>query len=270
MLLFALGACDAGIGESYNSGAGNSENAEDENADEGETDPEAEQQPELPKEAQYPYQVNAELAKVYLKYNITDEAIRLFDLAIQQQLKQTNTEDAELWIGLADALKNKGRKEEAALAYNKSLEILERILPNAQSNQHHNLIITRIAQVCAVLGNDEKRVGYLGRLKADENNAGEQLELAQIFQQIGNADKSEAHFNRALELTEDNEAERARVKVAYANMLFATERYDEALPMARTAMETEQASEETRKLARRLVFELYEARGEADKLDFKD
>ncbi|MCA8945130.1 MAG: hypothetical protein KDB29_02780, partial [Planctomycetes bacterium] len=51
-------------------------------------------QPELPKEAAYPYQVNAEVARVYLKYNIIDEALRLFDLAIAQQYQQTGSEDA--------------------------------------------------------------------------------------------------------------------------------------------------------------------------------
>lgn len=226
--------------------------------------------PAPPKEAQYPHQVNAELAKVYLKYNITDEAIRLFDLAIQQQLKQTNSEDAENWIGLGDALKNAGRSKEATLSYKRALQILEQVLSNAETNQQHNHVIGRIAAVCAVLGMNEKRLECLTKLKADDDVPAQQLELAQIFHQIGNVEKAEKHFKRALELTTDEPAQESQVKVAYANMLFALERYDDALPMAKASAESEQASDETRKLARRLVFEIYEATGETDKLDFKD
>ena len=226
--------------------------------------------PAPPKEANYPYQVNAELARVYLKYNITDEAMRLYDLAIQQQLKQTNTEDAELWIGLGDALKNAERKEEAVKAYQRALQILEIVLPNAKTVQQHNHIIERTAAVCAVLGLEDERVDALAKLKADDDNPAQQLELARIFQQLGNVEKSEAHFTRAMELTQEDPAQHAVVRVAYGNMLFGLERYDDAMPLAKAAMDTEQADKDTRKAARRLVFELYEARGEADKLEFKD
>lgn len=69
-----------------------------------------------PKEARYPHQVIAALAKVYLQYGIIDEALRLYDLAIVQQLKQTNTEDAENWIGLADALVKAKEAQKASQA----------------------------------------------------------------------------------------------------------------------------------------------------------
>jgi tetratricopeptide (TPR) repeat protein len=227
-------------------------------------------EPEVPREAAYPYQVNAELAKVYLKYNITDEAIRLFDLAITQQRTQTNTEDAENWIGLGDALKNAGRTDEARLSYQRALQILEHVLANAKDNQQHNFIIGRIAAVCNVLGLKDKRLDYLSKLKADTDNANQQLELAAIFRQVGNAEKAEVHYQRALELTQEDPAAGAVVRVAYGDMLFALERYEEALPLAKAAAEAEGADDKTRKAARRLLFELYEARGESDKLEFKE
>ncbi len=39
-------------------------------------------------EESYPYQLNADLARVFLRYGLTDKAIRHFDLAITQQRAQ--------------------------------------------------------------------------------------------------------------------------------------------------------------------------------------
>src|SRR5687767_10281472 len=87
--------------------SGNSGNAPSNSSDEKSNAPAPTgdaSKPVEPKEAKYPHQVIAALARVYLQYGIIDEALRLYDLAIVQQLRQNNTEDAENWIGFADAL----------------------------------------------------------------------------------------------------------------------------------------------------------------------
>lgn len=226
-------------------------------------------QPELPKEAAYPYQVNAEVARVYLKYNIIDEALRLFDLAIAQQYQQTGSEDAENWAGLGDALVKAKREEEAAKAYTRSLEIYKQLLPKADTNQRHNFYIQKITVLCKVLGLEKERTSYVSQLKADKDNPDQQIELGGVLEQVGQKEMAEECFKRALELTKDDPQALAVAKIAYAGMLFRAERLDEALANAKAAYETENVTDETTKAARRLLFSIYEARGEADKMEFK-
>jgi tetratricopeptide (TPR) repeat protein len=222
-----------------------------------------------PKEAAYPYQVNAELARVYLKYNIVDEALRLFDLAIAQQLKQTGSEDAENWSGLGDALARAKRLEEAALAYNRALQIYKQLLPQAKTNQLNNFYIQKIAVLCQVLNLPDERKSYLAQLKADEKDAGQQIELAGIFEQLGQKEKAETCYKRAVELSKEDPQQLAVANIAYAGMLLRAERLDEALVSAKAAYETKDLKSETKTAARRMLFNVYEARGEAEKMEFK-
>ncbi len=222
-----------------------------------------------PKEAAYPYQVNAELARVYLKYNIVDEALRLFDLAITQQLQQTGSENAENWTGLGDALVRAKRSDEAAKAYGRAAQIYRQLLPQAQNNQLHNFYLHKLAVLSQALGQNEDRLNYLAQLRADENSAAQQLELAGILEQVGQKEKAEECLKRALALTAEDAQAHATAQIAYAGMLSRSERLDEALEQAKAAHATEGLEAETRKAARRLLFEIYEARGEADKLEFK-
>lgn len=226
-------------------------------------------QPELPKEAKYPYQVNAEVARVYLKYNIIDEALRLFDLAITQQYQQTGSQDAENWAGLGDALVKADRKEEAAQAYSRSLEIYKQLLPKADTNKLHNFYIQRIALLCQLLGLNKERTNYVAQLKADENDPDQQIQLAAALENVGQKEMAEECYKRALELTKDDPQGLAVVKIAYAGMLFRAERLDEALENAKAAYDTKDVTKDTTKAARRLLFNIYEARGDADKMEFK-
>ncbi len=228
-----------------------------------------------PKEAKYPHQVIAALAKVYLQYGIIDEALRLYDLAIVQQLKQTNTEDAENWIGLADALVKAKETQKASQAYKRALAIYEKLLQEkmtggkATETKLVNFYISRIAVLYQVLGDEPNRMKYLGMLIADEKNAAEQLELAKIHAGLKNMEKAEAAFKKALELTKENLKENAIVKVEYARALHDAKRDDDALAQVKDLVNNKDLAEETRKAARRLMYDIYEARGELDKIDFK-
>jgi tetratricopeptide (TPR) repeat protein len=239
------------------------------NAGSNQGKPEAEDSQAAPKEAAYPYQVNAELARVYLKYNIVDEALRLFDLAITQQLQQTGSEDAENWTGLGDALVRAKRTDEAAKAYGRAAQIYRQLLPQAKNNQLHNFYLHKLAVLSQALGQNEERLNYLAQLRADQNSAAQQLELAGILEQVGQKEKAEECLKRALALTTDDAQAHATAQIAYAGMLSRTDRLDEALEQAKAAHVTEGLDAETSKTARRLLFEIYEARGDADKLEFK-
>lgn len=231
--------------------------------------------PVEPKEARYPHQVIAALAKVYLQYGIIDEALRLYDLAIVQQLRQTNTEDAENWIGLADALVKAKEAQKASQAYKRALAIYEKLLQEkmtggkATDTKLVNFYISRIAVLYQVLGDEPNRMKYLGMLIADEKNAAEQLELAKVHAGLKNMEKAEAAFKKALELTKDNLKENAIVKVEYARALHDAKRDDDALAQVKDLVNNKDLAEETRKAARRLMYDIYEARGELDKIDFK-
>lgn len=231
--------------------------------------------PAEPKEAKYPHQVIAALAKVYLQYGIIDEALRLYDLAIVQQLRQTNTEDAENWIGLADALVKAKEAQKASQAYKRALAIYEKLLQEkmtggkATDTKLVNFYISRIAVLYQVLGDEPNRMKYLGMLIADEKNAAEQLELAKVHAGLKNMEKAEAAFKKALELTKDNLKENAIVKVEYARALHDAKRDDDALAQVKDLVNNKDLAEETRKAARRLMYDIYEARGELDKIDFK-
>lgn len=228
-----------------------------------------------PKEAKYPHQLIAALAKVYLQYGVVDEALRLYDLAIVQQLRQTNTEDAENWIGLADALVKANEKPKAEQAYRRALAIYEKLLQEKMVNgtasepKLVNFYISRIAVLYQVLGDNANRVKYLGMLIADENNASEQLELAKIHAGLKNMEKAEVAFQRALELTKDDAKNNATVRVEYARALRDAKRDEDALAQIKDLVNNKEINEDTRKAARRLMFEIYEARGELDKIDFK-
>lgn len=231
--------------------------------------------PPEPKEAKYPHQVNAALAKVYLQYGIIDEALRLYDLAIVQQLRQTNTEDAENWIGLADALVKANEKQKAEQAYKRALAIYEKLLQEkmvagqVSDPKLANFYISRIAVLYQVLGDNASRMKYLGMLVADEKNASEQLELAKIHAGLKNNEKAEAAFKKALDLTKDNAKDNATIKVEYARALRDFKREDEALAQIKDLVNNKDIGDEARKAARRLMFEIYEARGELEKIDFK-
>ncbi len=231
--------------------------------------------PAPPKEAKYPHQVIAALAKVYLQYGIIDEALRLYDLAIVQQLRQTNTEDAENWIGLADALVKANEKQKAEQAYKRALAIYEKLLQEkmvtgqATDAKLANFYISRIAVLYQVLGDNASRLKYLGMLVADEKSASEQLELAKIHAGLKNTEKAEAAFKKALDLTKDNLKDNATIKVEYARALRDFKREDEALAQVKDLVNNKEISDDARKGARRLMFEIYEARGELEKIDFK-
>jgi hypothetical protein len=106
-------------------------------------------------------------------------------------------------------------------------------------------------------------------LVADEKSASEQLELAKIHAGLKNTEKAEAAFKKALELTKDNLKDNATIKVEYARALRDFKREDEALAQVKDLVNNKEISDEARKGARRLMFEIYEARGELEKIDFK-
>lgn len=257
------------------SGGGNGSNSPTNEASAGNTPAANGAKAADPKEAKYPHQVIAALAKVYLQYGIIDEALRLYDLAIVQQLRQTNTEDAENWIGLADALVKANEKQKAEAAYKRALAIYEKLLQEkmvggkATDAKLVNFYISRIAVLYQVLGDNASRLKYLAMLVADEKNAAEQLELAKVHANLKNWEKAEAAFKKALELTKDNLKESAIVRVEYARALREAKRDDDALAQIKELVNNKELAEETRKAARRLMYDIYEARGELDKLDFK-
>ena len=269
LLLACAVACQPTGNASANGAANNSDNAPDNAASKPET------KPEPPKEAKYPHQVIAALAKVYLQYGIIDEALRLYDLAIVQQLRQTNTEDAENWIGLADALVKANEKAKAEQAYKRALAIYDKLLQekmvggSVSDPKLANFYISRIAVLYQVLGDNANRMKYLGMLTADEKSAAEQLELAKIHAGLKNCEKAEAAFKKALDLTKDNLKDNATIKVEYARVLRDAKREDDALAQIKDLVNNKEITEEARKAARRLMFEIYEARGQLDKLDFK-
>jgi hypothetical protein len=63
--------------------------------------------------------------------------------------------------------------------------------------------------------------------------------------------------------------ESAIVRVEYARALREAKRDDDALAQIKELVNNKELAEETRKAARRLMYDIYEARGELDKLDFK-
>jgi len=220
-------------------------------------------------EAKYPFQVQAELARVYLRHNILDEALRLYELAIDTQYRQTGTWDAEVWVGFADALARAGRNQEAVNAYNHALRIYVSLFEQNQDPARHNVYVERIAAIHGVLGDRQQQAAWTARLRADENNPDQQIGLAQVHEQLGNADLAEAAWRRAHELLAEDPARQTAVSVALASLLHRTERTDDALTLARGALETEGITSETRRAAMRLLFDIYESRGELDKLEFR-
>ena len=162
-------------------------------------------------------------------------------------------------------------RAKAEQAYKRALAIYEKLLQEkmvggkAADAKLVNFYISRIAVLYQVLGDNANRLKYLGMLIADENSASEQMELAKIHAGLKNIEKAEAAFKKALDLTKDDLKNNATVKVEYARALRDAKRDDEALSM----INNKEISEETRKAARRLMFEIYEARGELDKIDFK-
>ncbi|MBX3475649.1 MAG: hypothetical protein KF754_14860 [Planctomycetes bacterium] len=219
--------------------------------------------------AAYPYQVHADLARVYLQYNIIEEALRHFEAAINAQHKQTDTEDAELWAGFADALHKAGRKDEAAKAYQRALQVYEALFARDTETAQHNMYAQRIAALHTVLGNSAEAANWRGKMKADMDSPSQQLAMALILEAQGNADGAEACFRRALALTEGNAANNAEAKIAYAAMLNKAKRTQESEALAREVIAAPGAPAQHVKQARRLLFEIYEARGELDKLEFK-
>lgn len=266
----------AGIGCQPSGNEGNSSElpAESNGAEDGDTEEAENGEAEKLREAAYPYQLLKELAQVYLKHNVVDEALRMYQLAIDVQLQQTNTEDAENWIGFGDALAKAGRQEEAARSYQRALSVYEGLYKERgpdllEDPILHNQYVGRISQLYGVLGNQEKRREWLAKLRADENNWQQQVELAGINEQLERFERAEECYKRALELTEEGSANRAVAQIRYAAMLNGRERGEEAATLAHDVNRNEAASDDVRRAARRLLFEIYDARGELDKLDFK-
>lgn len=255
--------------------SGNEANTEEQptEGDGANTEEETDTAEDAPREAKYPYQLLKELAQVHLKYNSVDEALRLYQLAIDVQLQQTNTEDAENWIGFGDALAKAGRQEEAGRSYQRALGIYENLYKERgpdllEDSALHNQYVGRISQLYGVLGNQDKRREWLAKLRADENNWQQQLELAAIHQQLERFERAEECYKRAIDLTAEEPANGAIAQIRYATMLHARERGEEARVLAHEVNLNEAASDDVRRAARRLLFEIYDARGELDKLDF--
>ncbi|MBE7493068.1 MAG: tetratricopeptide repeat protein [Planctomycetes bacterium] len=212
--------------------------------------------------------MHADLARVYLNYNVLDQALKHFELAINTQLRQTGTEDAELWAGFADALQKAGRKDEAVKAYQRALEIYEKLYAANDQPDRHNYYVQRVAALHAVLGNQAESARWQGMLRADENSASQQLALAMILEGRQKFEEAEARYRRALALTDKDPIAAAEVKLAFAAMLRKIKREAEVEALAREVIAAGTPAEGV-KQARRLLFDIYEARGELDKLEFK-
>jgi tetratricopeptide (TPR) repeat protein len=225
--------------------------------------------PVAPAKAEYPFQVNADLARVYLKYNIIDEALRLFDLAITQQRKQTGTEDAENWVGLGDALVKANQLEKGKLAYERALAIYRELLKKQNTDQIHNYYIQRCATLCQALGHDDERTQHLAQLKVNENDADQVLALARVLEQVGQKQQAEARYTQAIQLSAGDNEKLANALVSFGAMLLEQNRLDDALLNAKSADGLTGVAVETRKLIRRLLFEVYEARGDTEKMKFE-
>jgi Flp pilus assembly protein TadD len=220
-------------------------------------------------ESGYPYQILKELAQVHLKYNSINEALRLYELAIDRQMQQTNTQDAESWSGFAEALAKAGRPEEAATAYRRAATIYEQLLSSGANPELHNFYVGRIAALYKVLGSEAEYRKWLKELKADPDDWKQQVELAAIHEQHEDYERAEAGYKRAHQLTADAPSEKAEVEVRYAGMLQKAGRSDDAEASARAVIANEAASSENKRAAKRLLFEIYDKRGELDKLEFK-
>ncbi|MCC6573871.1 MAG: tetratricopeptide repeat protein [Planctomycetes bacterium] len=267
-----LSACNPSVSNNSNTPAGNVNDTgtpKDAAAKDAPTKDGAKPEPEPPKEAKYPYQLTAALAKVHLQFNNIDEALRLYELAINTQAKQTGTEDAENWTGLGDALRKANRKAEAEKSYQRALGIYETLFKQNTKPELHNYYIDRIAIHYRVLGNEAEAQKWIAQMKADENNAEQQLALARVLETQNNFEKAEACYKRALELTKADAKQQALVKIGYSGMLQAAKRSDEALKMAKEVVAVKDLPDDTKKAAKTLLFKIYEARGELDKLDFK-
>jgi tetratricopeptide (TPR) repeat protein len=235
--------------------------------------------------AQYPHEVYKDLAQVYLRYRILDEAIRNYELAAKVQYERTGEQDAEIHVGLGEAyaiLIQQGAPEnreqyrsQAAESFRNALTIYTELHDEQGpeyiaegKNVEYNQLVARIARIHGLLGEDDKRREWLARLRADENNWQQQVELAQIHEQLERHERAEERYKRALTLTEEDAPNRAEVQVRYAAFLNKVERQDEAITIARAVVNNEEATSEAKRLARRLLFDIYDARGELDKLDF--
>lgn len=221
------------------------------------------------KEDGYPYQMLKELAIVHLKFNSIEEALRLFDMAITRQLQQTNTHDAESWTGFGDALIKAGRKEEGARAYQLAIEIYKQAIKEGKQPENHNVLVNRVMAIYAAVGNEKEYKFWVNELRAADDNWRQQAELGSIHEQQKNFERAEACYKRAMELTAKDAAPHATVSLAYGVMLVKTDRSKEAEDLARAVVKSEGADDEQKRQARRLLFEIYDKRGELDKLDLK-
>jgi len=221
------------------------------------------------KEDKYPYQILKDLAQVHLKYNSIEESLRLYELAIRNQTQQTGSVDADSLTGYGDALAKGGLKEKAAEAYTQALRIYEDHMRKGVKPELHNFVVERIAILYRVLGNEKEYTRWLGELRAGENIWQQQLELAAIHEQLQNFERAEPCYKRALELTAKEPASQAEVELRYAVMLAKANREKESEEKARAVIKAEAAKDEHKRQARRLLFEIYDKRGELDKLDFK-
>jgi tetratricopeptide (TPR) repeat protein len=236
--------------------------------------------------AKYPHEVYKDLAQVYLRYRILDEAVRNYRLAAQVQYESTGEQDAEIHVGLGEAyalLIQQGAPEnretyrqQAADSFRNALRIYTEVhtekgpdMLAEQQQIEYNQLVARIARIHGLLGEDEKRREWLARLRADDDNWVQQVELAQVHEQLERFERAEERYRRALTLTEEDTEKHAEVQVRLAGMLKRMERQDEAITIAREVIANESATDEAKRLARRLLFEIYDARGELDKLDFR-
>lgn len=229
----------------------------------------AKPQPAPSKEDQYPYPLLKDLAQVHLKYGSIEEALRLYERAINVQLQQTNTHDAESWAGFGDALVKAGRKEEGAKAYQISLQIYEQLVKDNKQPERHNFLVDRIVVLHRLLGNEKEYKFWLGELRANENSWQEQVGLGAIHEEQKNFERAEPCYKRALELTAKEPANLAEVELRYGVMLQKAGRDKEAEERARVVIKSAGAKDEIKRQARRLLFEIYDKRGELDKLDLK-
>lgn len=260
-MLFALSACQPPAGNSDNTACAEPEEAEEECGDGGSDENTSADSGE----DAYPFQLNAELAQLFFRYRMYDKAVSRFELAIEQQLSQTNRETPEYYIGLGRALEQAEEGERAREAYEKALDIWKRMLPNARNTIDRNKVITEIMKVCGTLGLEDEHARYLQKLSADDDNARQHLELAQIMNEAGHRDRAENHFKRVLELTAESPVDSAVAQLAYGRVLMSQERYGEALPLLESAALEEKAPDATRRIARDLIQNLCEVEGEEHK-----